>query len=131
MTTDNSQSEKKRNELMITYKGLIEVFRYAIVTDGAENSGVLFDLMNRYFSIMEGWPQAARDIRSIISQAKKLEKEDRLAEELAKLRAGAPNLLLINQNEANGKKDSRTISNRDITLTGEHATYEENNKPKE
>ena len=127
----NNSNRQKRSKLKITREVLIDIICYAIETDGADNTDDFFDLMNKYCSIVEGWPQPARDIRGIIAKAKKLEKEQRLDEELAKLRAGAPNLLLMNQNEAYGVKDSRKISNRDVTLTGEHATYEENNQPKE
>lgn len=131
MTTDTPISKQKRSKLKITLDGMIDIFCYALETDGAENTEDFFDKMNKYCSIAEGWPQAARVIRGIIAKAKKLEKEERMAEELAKLRAGAPNLLLMNQNEAYGLKESRKISNRDISLTGEHAIYEENNQPKE
>ena len=129
--THNNPNRQKRSKLKITREVLIDIICYAIETDGADKTDVFFDLMNKYCSIVEGWPQLAREIRGIIAKAKKLEKEQRLDEELAKLRAGAPNLLLMNQNEAYGVKDSRKISNRDVTLTGEHATYEENNQPKE
>ena len=130
----NNSNRQKRSKLKITREVLIDIICYAIETDGADNTDAFFDLMNKYCSIVEGWPQPARvgKLKSLkLPKAKKLEKEQRLDEELAKLRAGAPNLLLMNQNEAYGVKDSRKISNRDVTLTGEHATYEENNQPKE
>lgn len=131
MTTDTSASKQKRNKLKITHDRLIEIICCALDSDGVEKTEAFFDQLNKYCSIMEGWPQAARDVRGILAKARKLEKEERMDEEIAKLRAGAPNLLLMNQNEAYGMKDSRKISNREISLTGEHATYEENNNPKE
>lgn len=131
MTTDIPTSKQKRSKLKITLDGLIDIICCALETDGAEKTEAFFDQMNKYCSITEGWPQAARVIRGLIAKAKKLEKEERMAEELAKLRAGAANLLMMNQNEANATKDSRKISKREISLTGDHPTYEENNQPKE
>ncbi len=131
MITDIPIYKQKRSKLKITLEEVVNVFVEAIETDGADAAKEFFEQMNKYFSVLEGWSDAAKTIRAILAKARKLEKEERMDEEIAKLRAGAPNLLLMNQNEAYGMKDSRTISKRDITMTGNHATYEENNNPKE
>lgn len=81
--------------------------------------------MNKYCSIVEGWPDAAREVRSIIADAKKEQQEEQFARELALRKASAPNVLVTNLNEVYGLKESKRISNRDVIMTGEQAIYNE------
>lgn len=121
----------KRGLLKITQTELVEIILFAIETDGVDAAEKLFDQMNKYCSIVEGWAQAAKEIRSIIADAKKVQRQEQLAKELALRKAGAPNILLLNKSEANALKDSRQLSNHEVTLTGEHATYNEGIEDKE
>ena len=109
MTTQNPNTKSKRNKLKITHEGVVEIIRCAIETDGVEKAAAFFDLMNKYCSIADGWSEAAKEIRGIIADAKKQLRQEKLAEELALRKAGAPNIILMNQNEANGSKDSRKL----------------------
>lgn len=97
----------KRGLLKITQEEVVGIILYAIETDGVEAAKEFFEQMNKYCSIVEGWPQTAKEIRGIIAEAQKVQRQEQFAKELAMKKAGAPNILLMNQNEANGMKDSR------------------------
>ena len=121
----NSTSKPRRSKLIITHERVVEIIRYAIETDGVDKADVFFEQMNKYCSIVEGWPDAAREVRSIIADAKKVQQEEQFARELALRKASAPNVLVTNLNEAYGLKESKRILNRDVTMTGEQAIYNE------
>ena len=109
MITDTHTPKSKRNKLKITHDGVVDIIRYAIETDGVNKAEAFYDQMNKYCSIADGWSDAAKEIRGIIADAKKQLRQEQLAEELALRKAGAPNIILMNQNEANGSKDSRKV----------------------
>ena len=121
----------KRGQLKITQEEVVGIILYAIETDGVDAAKEFFEQMNKYCSIVEGWPKAAKEIRGIIAEAQKLQRQEQFAEKLALKRAGAPNILLLNQNEANAMKNSRKFSHHEVTLTGENATYNEGIEEKE
>ena len=131
MTNKTPQPKSRRSKLKITHERVVEIINYAIETDGVDKADVFFDQMNKYCSIVEGWPEAAKELRSIIAEAKKELQQEQFARELALRKAAAPNVLVTNLNEAYGLKESKRISNRDVTMTGEHATYEENHNSNE
>lgn len=131
MTNKTLKSKSPRGKLKITHEVVVDIINYAIETDGVDKADAFFELMNKYCSIVEGWPEAAKELRSNIAEAKKELRQEQFARELALRKAAAPNVLVTNLNEAYGLKESKRISNRDITMTGEHATYEENNNPNE
>ena len=107
MTPNVPTSKQKRNKLKITHEGVVDSINYAIETDGVDNAEAFFGQMNKYCSIVDGWPDVAREIRGIIAEAKKQKRQEELAEALALKKAGAPNIFMMNQNEANASKDSR------------------------
>ena len=131
MTTKTSKQNPRRGKLKITHEVVVDIINYAIETDGVDKAESFFEEMNKYCSIVEGWPQAAKELRSTIAGAKKALQQEQFARELALRKAAAPNVLVTNLNEAYGLKESKRISNRDVTMTGEHATYEENIIPNE
>lgn len=131
MTTKASTSKSRRSKLKITQESVVDIIRNAIETDGVDKTDAYFEQMNKYCSIVEGWPDAAREVRKIIAEEKKKLQEELFARELALRKASAPNVLVTNLNEAYGLKESKRISSHDITMTGEHATYEENKIPNE
>ena len=131
MTTKTSKHKPRRGKLKITHEVVVDIINYAIETDGVDKADVFFGQMNKYCSIVDGWPDAAKEIRSIIAEAKKELQQEQFARELALRKAAAPNVLVTNLNEAYGLKESKRISNREVSMTGEHAIYEENMTSKE
>ena len=125
MSTDTPISKPRRSKLKITHESVVEIIRYAIETDGVDKADGFFEQMNKYCSIVEGWPDAVREVRSMIADAKKEQQEKQFARELALRKASAPNVLVTNLNEAYGLKESKRITNRDVTMTGEQAVYNE------
>lgn len=131
MTTKTSKQKSRRGKLKITHEVVVDIINYAIETDGVDKADDFFGQMNKYCSIVDGWPDAAKEIRSIIAEAKKDLQQEQFARELALRKASAPSVLVTNLNEAYGLKESKRISNREVSLTGEHAIYEENMTSKE
>ncbi len=131
MTTKTSKQKPRRGKLKITHEVVVDIINYAIETDGVDKADDFFGQMNKYCSIVDGWPDAAKEIRSIIAEAKKDLQQEQFARELALRKASAPSVLVTNLNEAYGLKESKRISNREVSLTGEHAIYEENMTSKE
>lgn len=131
MTTKTSKQKPRRGKLKITHEVVVDIINYAIETDGVDKADDFFGQMNKYCSIVDGWPDAAKEIRSIIAEAKKDLQQEQFARELALRKAAAPSVLVTNLNEAYGLKESKRISNREVSLTGEHAIYEENMTSKE
>lgn len=131
MTTKTPKQKPRRGKLKITHEVVVDIINYAIETDGVDKADDFFGQMNKYCSIVDGWPDAAKEIRSIIAEAKKDLQQEQFARELALRKASAPSVLVTNLNEAYGLKESKRISNREVSLTGEHAIYEENMTSKE
>ena len=131
MTPNVPTSKQKRNKLKITHEGVVDIINYAIETDGVDNAEAFFGQMNKYCSIVPGWSEVAIEVRSIIADAKKKQQEEQFAKELALRKAAAPNILLMNQNEANGMKETKKLINHDVLMTGENAVYNEKNEVKE
>lgn len=131
MTTKTSKQKSRRGKLKITHEVVVDIINYAIETDGVDKADDFFGQMNKYCSIVDGWPDAAKEIRSIIAEAKKDLQQEQFARELALRKAAVPSVLVTNLNEAYGLKESKRISNREVSLTGEHAIYEENMTSKE
>jgi hypothetical protein len=131
MSKDAHTSKPRRGKLKITHEVVVDIINYAIETDGVDKADVFFGQMNKYCSIVDGWPEVVKEVRSTIAEAKKALQQEQFARELALRKAAAPNVLVTNLNEAYGLKESKRISNRDVTMTGEHATYEENTIPNE
>ena len=131
MTNNTFKPKSPRGKLKITHEVVVDIINYAIETDGVDKADAFFEQMNKYCSIVEGWAEAAKEMRSNIAEARKEFQQEQFARELALRKAAAPNVLVTNLNEAYGLKESKRISNRDVTMTGEHATYEENIIPNE
>jgi hypothetical protein len=131
MTQEPPKTKQKRSKLKMTHDKMVGVFSYAIDTDGVDKADAFFEQMNKYCSIVPGWSEVAIEVRSIIADAKKKQQEEQFAKELALRKAAAPNILLMNQNEANGMKETKKLINHDVLMTGENAVYNEKNEFKE
>ncbi len=131
MTNKTPKSKPRCGKLKITHEQVMEVFMNSLKRKGPYETEAFFEQMNSNFSVVNGWADTYAVIQEKIAEAKREKEEEEFAKKLALTKASAANLFLMNQNEAYGIKDSRKISNRDVTLTGDHATYEENNQPKE
>lgn len=125
MTTKPPKPKPRRGKLKITQERVVEVILRIIETEGLEEARAQFKLLNNLFSTERGWSETAAEIHLIFAEVQQRLRKEQLEMELAKQRAGAPSIIMMSQNEANGVIDSRKVFNRDVTMTGEQAIYNE------
>ena len=113
------------SKLMITQESVLRIVKLIYDLKGYEVAMSNFEQMNAFFSTELGWAEAAVEVYKFFSMKRKEEIQLSRVEKLEEQRAGAPSIIMMNQNEANGVKDSRKVFNRDITMTGEQAVYNE------
>ena len=123
MTNKNPQPKSRRSKLKITHDVVVEVIVRIIETEGLEEARIQFKLLNNLFSTECGWAETAAEIHHIFAEVQKNLRIEQLEVELAKQRAGAPSIIMMNQNEANGVKDLKRVFNHDVTMTGKQAIY--------
>ena len=129
MTRDKSETKQKK--LKMTHDDVIGIFVSGIESYGVDETDAFFEMANKFCSILPGWSGVVKDVRSIIAEAKKIKQEEEFAKELALKKAAASNILLMSQNEASAMKETKKLLNHDVTMTGDHAVYNENSKNKE
>ena len=130
MTTKTPISKPRRGKLKITHERVVEIIVRIIETEGLEEARTQFKLLNNLFSTERGWSETAEVIHQIFAETQKRLRIEQMEMELAKQRAGAPSIIMMNQNEANGLKEPKKYFNSEITMTGDHAVYNENHDDK-
>ena len=113
------------DKLMITQESVLRIVKLIYDLKGYEVAMANFEQMNAFFSTEPGWAEAAVEVYKFFAKKRKEEIQLSRVEKLEVQRAGAPSIIMMNQNEANGVKDSRKVFNRDVTMTGEQAIYNE------
>ena len=116
----------QRGTLNITQDRVVAIILRIINTDGLETAKEQFKTMNQLFCTEQGWAETAEIIYGIFAKQQEALRQKLFAEELALKKAGAASILMLNQNEANALKDARRLVTHDITMTGDHAQYNEN-----
>ena len=91
--------------LKITQDRVVTIMMRIINTDGLETARTMFKLMNDIFSTERGWAETADEVYAVLAEAQRRQHSEQLAEDLARLRASAPSILMVNSNEATGVKD--------------------------
>ena len=96
---------QRRGPLKITQARVVNIIMRIINTDGLETARTMFKLMNDIFGTENGWPETADEVYAILAEAQRRQRSEQLAEELARRRASAPSILMVNSNEATGVKE--------------------------
>jgi hypothetical protein len=92
MTQDPYQKQQKRGKLKITQEDVVRVIMRIIDINGLDAAKTAFGQMNDYFSTKKGWAETADEVYDLLADKRKEEK-------LETQRAGAANIVVMNQNK--------------------------------
>ena len=90
----------------------MEVIRRIIVVDGLDAARAAFKQMNEFFSGLRGWAETTEAVYALIADKRKEEKLQQMQEKLEAQRAGAPNLVVMNQ----ATSDAKVVDKMDIDV---------------
>ncbi len=99
MTQDPYQKQKKRGKLKITQEDVVRVIMRIIDINGLDAAKTAFGQMNDYFSTKKGWAETADEVYDLLADKRKEEKLELREEKLETQRAGAANIVVMNQNK--------------------------------
>jgi hypothetical protein len=102
----------RQGKLKITQDRVVAIIMRIIDSEGLEVAKEEFRHMNYWYSTERGWAETAEQVYAIFAEEqKRLNKEQRAAR-LEEQRAGAPSIIMVNQNEANGMKRQKFHSDQ-------------------
>lgn len=99
MTQDPYQKQQKRGKLKITQEDVVRVIMRIIDINGLDAAKTAFGQMNDYFSTKKGWAETADEVYDLLADKRKEEKLELREEKLETQRAGAANIVVMNQNK--------------------------------
>lgn len=94
----------RRGKLKITQERVVAIIMRIIDADGLEAAKEEFRHMNYWYSTERGWAETAEEIYAIFAEEQKRLNQEQRAARLEEQRAGAPSIIMLNQNEATGMK---------------------------
>lgn len=99
MTQDPYQKQQKRGKLKITQEDVVRVIMRIIDINGLDAAKTAFGQMNDYFSTKKGWAETADEVYDLLADKRKEEKLELREEKMETQRAGAANIVVMNQNK--------------------------------
>lgn len=98
-------------KLNITQEHVVRIIMRIINVDGLSAAKEAFRQMNYYFSGLEGWAETTDAVYDLFAKVRRQEHLEEHAEKLEQQQAGAPNILMFNQNRS--KSESAGIGKVD------------------
>ena len=99
MTQDPNPKQQKRGKLKITQEDVVRVIMRIIDINGLDAAKTAFGQMNDYFSTKKGWAETADEVYDLLADKRKEEKLELREEKMETQRAGAANIVVMNQNK--------------------------------
>ena len=99
MTQGPNQKQRKRGKLKITQEDVVKVVMRIIDVKGLDAANAAFGQLNDCFSTKKGWAETADEVYDLLADKRKEEKLELREEKLETQRAGAANIVVMNQNK--------------------------------